>query len=477
MDISLTEKQSLAFRSPATEVLYGGAAGGGKSYLNRVSAIRWCVEVPGIQVYFFRRTLPDLRDNHLRGPTSFQVLLDPYLKSGHVKGPSQENEFRFWNGSILHLCYCDSENDVEKYRGAEIHVLMMDELTHFSEYQYRFLRSRVRIAGLHIPEKYREQLPRIESASNPGSIGHAWVKRTFVSPKQPLEVWRTPPDEGGMQRQYIPARLADNPYLTKDDPTYENRLRGLGSDNLVRAMLEGDWDIVAGQAFEKLRRDTHCIEPLTPPDDWLCFGSFDWGSSKPFSFGMWTVANGNPLPDGRVYRRGAIIRFNEWYGWNTKADEGLRMEAAEVADGIKRRCRRKMAYIACDPALWKVDGGPSHAETFMKNGVVLRRADNNREPGYVEVRQRIAGDEEGPMLYATKNCHDGFWRTMPDMIMDENHPEDLDTDQEDHCYDEVRYACMSRPWMQAPARKEQKPDRWMMKFDNAETEENSWRTV
>jgi hypothetical protein len=474
-EIKLEVKQGLAFNSDATEVLYGGAAGGGKSYYLRTSAIRWCAEVPGIQVYFFRRTLPDLRDNHLRGPTSFQILLDPYLQSGHVKGPSVENEFKFWNGSILHLCYCDSENDVEKYRGAEIHVLILDELTHFTEYQYRFLRSRVRRAGLKVPEPYKDRIPRIEAGSNPGSIGHAWVKRTFISPKPAMEVWRTPPTEGGMVRQFIPAKLADNPHLTKDDPTYADRLRGLGTDSLVRAMLDGDWDIVAGMAFEKLRRDVHCIEPLTPPQDWLCFGSFDWGSSRPFSFGLWTVSNGNPLPDGRTYRRGSMIRYNEWYGWNGKPNEGLRMEAAEVAQGIKARAKQKLAYIACDPALWKVDGGPSHAETFLRNGVVLRKADNNREPGYVEVRQRIAGDEEGPMLYATKNCHDGFWRTMPDLVMDETHTEDLDTDQEDHVYDEVRYACMSRPWMQAPAKKDKKPDRWL-RFDN-EDEEESWRTA
>lgn len=478
MEIQLTPKQSQAFQTEATEVLYGGAAGGGKSYYERTSAIRWCVEVPGIQVYFFRRTLPDLRDNHLRGPTSFQILLDPYLRSGHVKGPTQENEFRFWNGSMLHLCYCDSENDVEKYRGAEIHVLIMDELTHFSEYQFRFLRSRVRISGLTIPEKYKAKLPRIEAASNPGSIGHAWVKRTFINPKPYNEIWRTPPEEGGMLRQYIPARLTDNPHLTKDDPNYADRLRGLGADSLVRAMLDGDWDIVAGQAFEKLRRDVHCIEPFVPPDDWLCFGSFDWGSSKPFSFGLWTVANGNELPDGRQYRRGAIIRYNEVYGWNGKADEGLRKEATEVADMVKARTgNRRLAYIAADPSMWKVDGGPSIAETMLRRGVVLRRADHNRLTGYVEVRQRIGGDGDGPMLYATKNCHDGFWRTLPDLVMDESHPEDVDTDQEDHCYDDVRYACVSRPWTQAPSKKEKKPDRWMQRFEESEDEEETWKIV
>lgn len=477
LDLKLQPKQGAAFTTQATEVLYGGAAGGGKSYLKRVSAIRWCVEVPGVQVYLFRRTLPDLRDNHLRGPSSFHVMLAPYVQSGHVKHKAVENEFEFWNGSILHLCYCDSENDVEKYRGAEIHVLLMDELTHFTEYQYRFLRSRVRIAGLPVPEKYRSRLPRIEAASNPGSIGHAWVKRTFVTPKPAMTVWRATSEEGGMLRQFIPAKLSDNPHLTKDDPSYADRLKGLGADSLVRAMLDGDWDLVAGQAFEKLRRETHCIDPFTPPADWLCFGSFDWGSTKPFSFGMWTVSNGNALPDGRTYRKGAMIRFNEVYGWNGKPDEGLRKEAGEVAEIIKARLNgRKIAYIAADPAMWKVDGGPSIAETFLRHGVILRKADNSRLVGYVQLRGRIAGDEEGPMLLATRNCHDGFWRTMPDIVLDEDHPEDVDTDQEDHCYDDCRYGAMSRPWMAVVKRPEPKPDRWL-RFDREEESANDWKAA
>lgn len=281
-----------------------------------------------------------------------------------------------------------------------------------------------------------------------------------------------------MLRQFIPAKLSDNPHLTKDDPMYENRLRGLGSTELVRAMLDGDWDIVAGQAFEKLRRDVHCIPAFVenqPPRDWLVFGSFDWGSSRPFSFGLWAVSNGNALPDGRVYRRGAIIRFFEWYGWNKKPNEGLRLEVSEVARGIKQRCAgRRIAYIAADPACWKVDGGASHAELMLREGVVLRKADNSRHAGYQAVRGRIAGDEDGPMLYATENCHAGFWRTMPDIIMDEHDTEDVDTDNEDHCYDDVRYACMSRPWIQADNKPKEKVERWL-RFDTDDDE--SWRTA
>ena len=475
--LKLEPKQGIDFQTDATEVLYGGAAGGMKSFTKRASAIRWCAEVPGIQVYMFRRTLPDLRDNHLRGPTSLHVMLDPYISTGYVKYRAVENEFEFWNGAVLHLCYCDSENDVEKYRGAEIHVLIIDELTHFSEYQYRFLRSRVRIAGLAVPEKYKSRLPRIETASNPGSIGHAWVKRTFISPKSPMEIWRASPDEGGMLRQFIPSFLRDNPYLTRDDPSYASRLQGLGSDNLVRAMLDGDWDIIAGQAFEKLRRDIHCIEPFEPPEGWNCFGSFDWGSTRPFSFGLWTVANGEALPDGRLYRRGAMIRWNEIYGWNGKPNEGVRKEAEDVAEMIRAKVGgRKLGYITADPSMWKVDGSPSIAENMLRKGVVLRKADNARLVGYVQVRQRIAGDEDGPMLYATKNCHDGFWRTMPDLVMDERHVEDVDTDQEDHAYDDTRYACQSRPWMSAVKEKKQPVDRWM-RFEDKGENEDSWRTA
>jgi len=437
VDIKLTPKQTVFFTTSATEILFGGAAGGAKSFALRVSAIRWCGEVSGVQVYLFRRTLPDLRDNHLRGPTSFFVMLAKGLESGQVKYKAVENEFEFQNGSVLHLCYCDSENDVEKYRGAEIHVLLIDELTHFSEYQYRFLRSRVRVAGVKVPQGYRGRLPRIEAASNPGSVGHAWVKRAFISPKPELEIWKTPSDEGGMLRQFIPAKLSENPYLSEEDPDYANRLRGLGAQDLVKAMLDGNWDIVAGMAFEKLRRDVHCVEPFTPPEDWLVFGSLDWGSTRPFSFGLWAVSNGNEV-DGRTYQRGALIRYRERYGWNGKPNEGLRMEVAEVAQEILKVCDRKPAYIIADPSMWKVDGGPSHAETMMKSGVILRKADHNRHAGYLEVRQRIAGNDEGPLLYATKNCHDGFWRTMPDIVMDAHRyglkSEDVDTNQEDHCF-------------------------------------------
>lgn len=474
MEVRLQPKQEQAFLTTATEVLYGGAAGGGKSFYERVSAIRWAFEVPGIQVYLFRRTFPDLLSNHLRGPTSFHILLGDAIAQGLATWKGTDHEFAFKNGSSIKLAHCQYEDDVQKYQGAEIHVLIMDELTHFTEHQYRFLRSRVRLAGLKVPERYRDKLPRIEAASNPGSVGHAFVKRTFVTPKAPGEIWRAPPDEGGMLRQYIPAKLSDNPALTSEDPQYEQRLDGLGTPELVRAMKDGDWNIIAGQAFEKLRRDTHAIKPFKVPKSWTRFRSFDWGSTRPFSVGWWAVADGTldaELPNGKILiPRGALVRYAEWYGWNGQPNQGARMESHDVAKGILARDDQKVAYGAADPSIFNRTDGPSISEKMAAKGVVWIRANNDRHNGYSQVRDRVAG-EDLPMLYAFDSCHDGFWRTMPDLVMDKHDPEDIDTELEDHPYDDVRYGCMSRPWIRDAVKPAQSTDRYASKT----TEVKSWR--
>ena len=204
------------------------------------------------------------------------------------------------------------------------------------------------------------------------------------------------------------------------------------------------------------------------------FGSLDWGSTRPFSFRLWTVSNGMLCRTAKGVSQGAMIRFDEWYGWNGKPNEGLD-GGQRGCRGILKKCKRKPSYVVADPSMWKVDGGPSHAEMMNRSGLVLRKADNGRHAGYLELRGRIAGDGGGPMLYATTNCYNGFWRTMPDLVLDRNDPEDVETDnQEEHCFDETRYACMSRPWIQAAKETEVKPDRWM-KFE--EKTEDNWKTA
>lgn len=470
LDLHLHQKQGFALNTKATEVLYGGAAGGGKSHLMRIAAIIWCSMVPGLQVYIFRRIREDLVKNHIEGPSGFRSLLAPWVAAGFIV--IVEDEIRFWNGSKIYLCHCKDEKDRFKYQGSEIHVLLIDELTHFSDKVYRFLRGRVRCIGLDIPKEYEGMFPRILCGSNPGNIGHLWVKEAFVDLCRDEDVHQMKDDEGGMLRQFIPAKLDDNPSMAANDPNYRARLRGLGSAELVRAMEDGDWDIIEG-AFFDCWNEKNVIEPFTIPGDWTIFRSFDWGSAKPFSTGWWAVVSDHP-----VYPRGALIRYKEWYG-KSATNVGLKMTAEGVAEGIKQRDPIKLAYGVADPAIFSEDGGPSISERMGSKGVYWKPADNKRVAGrgriggWDQMRDRLKGEEGKPMLYCFKTCYDSI-RTIPALQHDQNKPEDLDTNAEDHAADEWRYACMSRPWVRAVTENKE-PAHAGYGWEDDE-EESSWRT-
>ncbi len=445
MRLELHPKQSLAFQSDATEILYGGAAGGGKSHLMRCCAIAWAVDIPGIQIYLFRRTYPDLWKNHMEGPSSFPALLGEWISSGFVKLNLGDSQVIFGNGSKIHLCHCQNEKDVFKYQGAEIHALLIDELTHFSEKIYRFLRGRCRLGAFSnsIPEKWVGQFPRIMAGANPGGIGHHFVKATFIDGVVPLVKRKMDKREGGMVRQYIPARLDDNPTM---DDGYADKLSGLGNEALVRAMLDGDWEIVAGAYFTEFSRDKHVIKPFSIPVHWTRYRAFDWGSAKPFAC-YWIAVS-----DGTVggYPHGALIVYREYYGMKDgEPNKGLKLPADRVANEIKRRdgkeTTEQSGWGVADPAIFAEDGGPSIAETMRKEGVRWRSADNKRKAGWEQVRIRLNGDDDDvPLLYVFETCVH-LIRTLPALQHDDHDPEDVDSDQEDHGPDALRYGCMARP--------------------------------
>lgn len=477
IDLDFTDKQSVALHSLATEILFGGAAGSGKSWFMRAIAILLCMMVPKLNVYLFRRLYDDLIKNHMEGTGSFPEMLAPLMVSGHVK--IVEAEIRFWNGSRIFLCHCQHEKDRFKYQGAEIHVLLIDELTMFSEVIYRFLRGRLRAPNLVIPQWARDffrqrfgvdlgaKIPMALSGTNPGNLGHAWVKAAFIDNVLPFELRRMPKAEGGMLRQYIPARLEDNPHIDTED--YEGKLLGLGNKELVRAMRFGEWDIVAGAFFDILTERVHKLPTFTPPAHWTRYRSMDWGSAKPFSVGWWVIAEAEwvKFSDGkeRMLPAGALIRYREWYGvkqdeaGQAMADVGLRMSAEAVGRGIKEReAGEKIdeALSVADPAVWREDGGPSIAERMLMCdpkrpkepvGPRFRPADNTRVLGWQQMYDRMKWqgvDGEQPMLFVTENCRN-WWRTVPVLLHDEHKPEDVDTRMEDHAGDDSRYACMARP--------------------------------
>lgn len=424
----------------------------------RIAAILFCIEVPGLQVYLFRRIEGDLVKNHVEGPKGFRSILAHWVNAKLVR--IVEGEIEFWNGSKIYLCHCKDEKDRFKYQGSEIHLLLVDELTHFSEVIYRFLRGRVRMVGVNVPEKYKGILPRIICGSNPGNIGHLWVKKAFVNNVVPMEIRAMHPEEGGMRRQYIPAKLDDNPSMTEDDPTYEQRLSGLGSKELVKALRDGDWNVIEGAFFDNWETKRHVCEPFSIPDHWIRLRAMDWGSASPFCV-LWGAVCSEDLhsDDGYVLPRGAIVIYREWYGSPNSSNQGLKLTAEQVADGViereqyERARNIQIANSVIDPNAFARNGGPSLAERMIVKSVMWRAADNTRVGergamgGWDQLRGRLNGEGPmRPMFVVFETCPE-LIRTLPALQHDPDRPEDVLKKGEDHAPDTARYMAMSRPWV------------------------------
>ena len=452
LDLALHPKQGVAYHSEATEILYGGAAGGGKSFFMRAAAIIWCSMIPGLQVYLFRRTYDDLIKNHIEGSSGFRSMLAKWANDGLVS--IVESEIRFWNGSKIYLCHCEHEKHRFKYQGAEIHVLLIDELTLFTDTIYRFLRTRVRMTSIKVPPQFAGCFPRILCGSNPGNIGHAWVKSTFIMDGEkeavPIAIRQMSDDEGGMKRQYIPATLDDNPTMALDDPQYRNRIRGLGNAALVKAFEKGDWNAVVGSYLEGVwDEDEHVVDPFTIPSTWKVWRAMDWGFAAPYSVHWYAMC-----PDGVVYI------WRELYGWGGKANVGSREEASAVAKKIVEIEKRdeRMGYEyrmnPADSAIFAQTGAQqSIGQIFRKAGV--KWAECGKGP-----RSRVTGAQlivemlRTGKLKVFRTCK--HWiRTVPALMPDENNPEDVNTKMEDHAWDDTRYAL--GPIRRAPD-EEQKSD-------------------
>jgi hypothetical protein len=313
------------------------------------------------------------------------------------------------------------------------------------------------------------------ATGNPGGPGHQWVKARYIDPA-PLG-WKLITSEFtfngetvSRDRVFIPSKLQDNRYLGGD---YVANLHMSGSAELVRAWLEGDWNVIAGAFFPEFSIQRHVVEPQILPAEWTRYRSGDWGSAKPFSFGWYAISDGS-IPR---FPRGALIKYREWYGVKTNPDGtyepnvGVRMIAEEVGRGIMEREvneRVDEGLSVIDPAAFTADGGPSIAErmfTATKAKVAFRRADNKRTAakgaigGWDQVRSRLIGtcqrDPNGeiqwstgkPMLYFFATCRHTI-RTLPALQHDQAKPEDVDTEGEDHAPDETRYACMARSYIQ-----------------------------
>lgn len=466
------------------ELFYGGAAGGGKSdfllgdYLQDVPTYgeAW-------QGIIFRRTYGELSALMER---SHQI----YPATGAVWN-EQKKRWLWSNGAQLKFRYLEQERHKSRYQGHAYAWIGWDELTQWAvDGAYRYLRGRLRSAH-PVPTK------RIRAAANPGGVGHHWVKSYFVTPARGGFAPILDPITGN-RRMFVPARLSDNKILLRHDPGYEGNLKGLGSEALVKAWLDGDWDVVEGAFFDCWNHRV-IVKPFIVPKDWLRFRSADWGSASPFSFGWWAVVQDDYRPyPGRFLRRGALVRYREWYGTKDPAAsgmKGLKLTAEQVGDRLVEleKDDPKLMYGVLDPSTFKEDGGPSIAERINNRllkaqmisfhgadntRVTTRDSKDRRGPmaGWDQMRARIVGEDGRPMIHCFDTCTASI-RTIPTLQHDPGKPEDLDTNSEDHAADDWRYGCSSRPWLRDPPEKEEPRDGYRSVSDDRDEIEGSFKTL
>lgn len=409
------DKQKAFFSAIGRHIAYGGARGGGKSWAMRIKFILLAIQYPNLRLLLLRRTLPELRENHILPMQQVLWGVSTYRDS--------EKAFVFPNGSRIKLGYCDAESDVFQYQGQEYDVIGLEEATHFSESQKDFLTTCNRSTRTDFK-------PRMYYTSNPGGVGHAWFKRLFIDREY----------RGSEKTEdyiFISARVYDNTVLMESNPEYIQTLQNLPED-LRRAHLEGDWDALAGQMFSEFRKEKHVIKPFEIPKEWKRFRSIDFG------YNDYTAVYWYALHDRHIYcYRELHVR---------------QLTASDLANKIRDMSKDEViAYTTASPDMWQKRGwaqtlndpihGESIAETFNKCGVPLQPADNSRIIGWQRVHEYFKNAPDGlPYLQITDNCIN-LIKHIPMLCYDENKPEDAATEPHeitDTC-DSLRYGLMSRP--------------------------------
>jgi hypothetical protein len=421
INLSITKRQQAFIEAREFEVLYGGAAGGGKSYGQLIDALLFALKYPGSRQLMLRRTFSELQRSLIANSYGLYLAVARYQDAKKL--------WTFVTGSTVEFGYCASSVDVYQYQSAEYDVIRFDELTHFLLEQYVYMISRCRGAN-----GYPKQ---IKSSTNPGNIGHAWVKARFVDPAPPHSVIRGP---DGLNRVFLPALVQDNPFLMESDPAYLQRLQQLDEET-KKALLYGAWDVFHGQYFEEFERSQHVLEPFELPVYWRRYVALDYGLDMLAAY--WIALD----EQGRAYV------YRELYEGRDNGQEGF------IASAAARRLRELTppqeevrAYFA-PPDLWNrhQDTGLSTADYFHRAGIKLTRAGNERVQGWLALKEwlRPFTDEQGQSaagLRIFNHCLN-LIRCLPALVHDQRNVNDVAREPHEltHAPDALRYFVAGRP--------------------------------
>lgn len=399
-----TKKQKRFIDAESFEVLFGGAAGGGKSHGQLLDSLIFALRYPASKQLVLRRTYAELEKSLIRAALGlFPRELFTLNSSSHTG--------KFKNGSIIDFGYCAVEFDVYQYQSAEYDVVRFDELTHFTESQYVYLISRVRGAN-----GYPKQ---VKSSTNPGGIGHSWVKKRFVDPSVPDREFV---GEDGLRRIFIPSLLDDNGFLSSSDPGYKKRLLALPKRE-KQALLYGDWNIFEGQYFCEFSSKSHVISPFEIPKHWRKFRTIDYGLDRLAC--LWIALS----PDGRsfVYRE--------------YCESNLPISAAAGAI-LERTPKDEEIYLTlAPPDLFSrsQETGKTKSTLFSEYGINFTKTSNDRECGWLAVKEMLCDKGNGPTLQIFSTARE-LIRCLPALQVDKNRPTDCATEPHDvtHAPDALR---------------------------------------
>lgn len=416
--------QEILVACPVTLVGYGGARGGGKTdgVLGKFGILQENLG-KDFNAIFFRKELPQADDLIERAK---QI----YLPLG-AHWQDQKKQFTFKSGGRLRFRPLANDDDAEKYQGQNLSHAAIEEAGNYSDpgpIWKLFGALRGKGGG------------QIILTFNPGGIGHHWLKELFIkpAPKGRKILTKVLPNGDSFKYIYIPSRVYDNKILLAKDPGYISRLHMVGSPELVRAWLEGDFDIHEGSFFPEFGSQ-HIITPFNIPKHWPRYLGYDWGYRSPFAAVWGAVSSGrddsgNPVP----YPKGAIIIYREM------SDKGV--DNVEQANRIAAASVGENVHAAADPSIFNNQGGPSIADQFHSvfakyKHPNFRHADNDRPSGWAQIRQRLVG--KPPLLYITTNCP-RLLETLPALAIDKKKAEDADSKGDDHHCDALRYLCKER---------------------------------
>lgn len=402
-------RQAEFMRSTAKFTAYGGARGGGKSWALRRKLIALCLRYPGIHCLIIRRTLSELRQNH--------VL--PLLRElrGEVEYASGDRIFKFSNGSRIMLGYLSCDSDTLRYQGQEFDIIAIDEATQITEYQFSTLKGCLRGVG-DFPR-------RMYLTCNPGGVGHAWVKRLFID-----RAFREGEDPNDYR--FIQAFVYDNDILMKSDPEYVKSLESL-PDALRAAWLEGRWDLFEGQFFPEFSRAKQVCEPFELKT-LKRFAAFDYGFDR---FALLFLA----------YEDDILYVYREFCRSGLTLTQAAEEFANLCGDDRRRGC--DIVYAVASPDLWnrRQDSGYSGFEIMSRVAGLppLIRADNRRIPGWRAVRELLTSPDGSSRLKIFRNCTE-LIGSMEALLYDPASPEDASGEPHDvtHAPEALRYAVMSR---------------------------------